>query len=824
MGPKRPQETRFERYLFKPARKRILRSEVKLLHGPEQVTYRPDELVVVCLVRDGEPYIEQFVEHYLNDLEARHIVFLDNGSSDGTVELASRYAKDGVTVLLSKLPYREYKYLFKQYLHERFGRERWTLYVDADELFDYPYSEAVGLGAFLGYLNRKGYTAVAAQMLDMFPERPLISASVAGTVSLKEEHRFYDISQLWRSSIKNNTHLSGNHVEDHAVIETISGGIRSLLFDVAPKLTKFPLIFSDGRVTPSNNSSHRVDGARIADLSCVLYHYKFLQSFRDHARRAVKEGNYFADSFQYKKYLEVLEKSPELHIKRETSRELDGSDELIERGFLFVSEDYATLADTEERRLLNEGPQTETPEEIREALLRARQRERRQGQEIGELSRRLEEREREIGRLTRQLRRSERRLRNRENRGGGEAGDPAREVRELKRQLHEIRTSRSWRLITKLQGIKTRTLGPKGKGGPESEGPSKPLAQVVAEQREKSEPRSSERFSEELRPLFVGGCQRSGTTAFIDYLNEHEEILVCHERYKRLRRDRIAPDLFTFERILDYRPRETNKPQNIDLYVKRHADIIARKDPARLRWIGDKNPGFINTMDLLLKNNPGARFIMLYRPVEEVAESWADRAKNPDDPWLGGKDGFSLGVEAWNEAMRSLRTFVEGSDLPRVLVVSYHDFFVRNERCIPLISRFLGVEIDDEVRSSWADASLKFQSDRRAKDPLTPEQELFIREHADREAEAWVLDRIERQWSEPSLYVREGTESLLRALDENEALAWRTARRARELEEELSRERRRRAKPKDNAKKRASLSGKIARIRRIVNSRLSGKG
>ena len=296
-------------------------------------------------------------------------------------------------------------------------------------------------------------------------------------------------------------------------------------------------------------------------------------------------------------------------------------------------------------------------------------------------------------------------------------------------------------------------------------------------------------LSEELRPLFVGGCQRSGTTAFADYLNEHEGILMCQERYKRVPRERIRPDLFTFERILKYRKSETNKPWNLEYYVQRHADIIARKDPQKLRWIGDKNPGFIKTMDLLARNNPGARFIMMYRPVEEVAESWAARSKDPNDHWLAGKNGFQMGVEAWNTALRNLRQFIEDSRTPRVLIVSYREFFSQSEGYAPLISRFLDLEFDESVTQTWSEMSGKFEAGRRRKEPLLDAQSSFVRKHADREAEAWVLDRIERQWSEPGLYVEEDGDAALASLDEMEARAWRLEQRVKQLERRSARER-----------------------------------
>jgi hypothetical protein len=37
--------------------------DVGHVHGPEEISLREDELVVVCLVRDGQPWIGSFLEH-----------------------------------------------------------------------------------------------------------------------------------------------------------------------------------------------------------------------------------------------------------------------------------------------------------------------------------------------------------------------------------------------------------------------------------------------------------------------------------------------------------------------------------------------------------------------------------------------------------------------------------------------------------------------------------------------------------------------------------------------------------------------------------------
>src|SRR5215208_5194975 len=428
----------------------VLRSSIEHLHGPEEVDYEPDELVVVCLVRDGRPYVKSFVEHY-RSLGAKHLFFLDNGSTDGTVEALKNY--DNTTVLRSKLPFKEYDVLFKQYLIGRFGRkDRWCLCVDIDELFDYPYSEVVGLNSFLGYLNSNSYTAVVAQMLDMFPEEPLSDRE--GNLQdepLKERHRFYDISNLKRVSIKKNPRLRNNTLQSDE-IETFRNGIDNTVFGTEPLRTKFPLVFTDGRIKPFDRSSHWVDNAKIADITCVLLHYKFLDGyFHKRTMQAVQEESHYKNSRGAKKHLEVLNRNPTLQLKRESARELKGVNDLVENGFLVVSEEYMMVVYQEEERKGAEhnlrgerggGPEDEA------ALYRARAQAKAQSLRAQRLKRHLkelrEQNHREVERLSSKLARERKKNRN------------------LTHELQSIRASRSVRLLNKLSRIRVRVLGPKG--------------------------------------------------------------------------------------------------------------------------------------------------------------------------------------------------------------------------------------------------------------------------------------------------------------------------------------------------------------------------
>ena len=428
----------------------VLRSSIEHLHGPEEVAYEPDELVVVCNVRDGRPYVKSFVEHYFA-LGVKHLFFLDNGSTDGTVEALKNY--DNTTVFRSKLPWKDYEVLFKQYPVGRFGKkDRWCLYADIDELFDYPYSDVVGLNSFLGYLSSNSYTAVAAQILDMLSEESL--SGQEGNLQdepLKERHRFYDISNISRMRFKELPHRhKRNNTLQSDEIEIFRNGVRSAIFSDRPLLTKFPLVFTDGRIKPFDRSSHWVDNAKIADITCVLFHYKFLDGH--FYKQAMRQGHYHNDSARYthyKKYLEVLDRNPTLQVKRESARELKGVNDLVENGFLVVSEEYMMVVYEEEERksagghtpLRGErgGPKDEA------AFYWARAQAKAQSLRAQRLKRHLkelrEQNQREVERLSRRLARFRKKNRN------------------LTQQLRSLRASRSVRLLNKLGRIRARVLG-----------------------------------------------------------------------------------------------------------------------------------------------------------------------------------------------------------------------------------------------------------------------------------------------------------------------------------------------------------------------------
>jgi len=422
---------------------RIGSFEVQHLHGPWEISGGDDELVVLCLVRDGEPWVHTFIEHYFS-LGARHLVFLDNGSTDGTVAAACGH--DNMTVLRTELSFgagvegTEGQNLMRRYLIERFGKHRWSLCVDIDELFDFPYSDIISLDSFLRYLNSKSYTAVAAQMLDMFPERLSVNSALGTAEEFKEEYRFYDISKIERSKIKENKAAGANNFMDSdEVAAKVKGGIRRDVFGYKPLLTKYPLLFSDG--TLEHLGVHAIRNARVSDVTCVLLHYKFYAfALQEYWYKAIeyKRGRGPFMRSRYERYLEVLEGEPELHLRQESSRELSGVNDLLENGFLVASEDYIGWVGAEESVFFARADPHGGAGVPAEHLFRSRRQERTKTLRVGKLERELLECQRRVRAKTHRVRT----LR-------GKLADQKRRVMDLEGKLQAN--------LRRLRGFKRRT-------------------------------------------------------------------------------------------------------------------------------------------------------------------------------------------------------------------------------------------------------------------------------------------------------------------------------------------------------------------------------
>jgi hypothetical protein len=291
--------------------------------------------------------------------------------------------------------------------------------------------------------------------------------AIAGDEPLGERHRFYDLSNISTASYHSLPIASGarNVLADEKT-EIFRDGIQNVVFGGRTPLTKHPLVFIDGETRPMDGSSHSVSGAHIADLTCVIFHYKFLDSLYGHLRRAAEEENYMKDSSKHKRHLEIMEQNSSFQVKQETSEELESTNELVGKGFLNVSEGYMELVEDEARKKDVTG--AERYRRLDRSLLDSQEAIRLRNQRIRELERRVEEMEgfRRIavrrGNKVKALEEKNRSLQAqaREAEAHGKTIQELRgQVQNLQRQIQQVRASRVWLVLDTLNRLKIRLLG-----------------------------------------------------------------------------------------------------------------------------------------------------------------------------------------------------------------------------------------------------------------------------------------------------------------------------------------------------------------------------
>ena len=114
--------------------------------------------------------------HFYREMGCRLFIMADNESQDGT----TKYLAEQPDVLLFRASgrYSQSRYgvdWLNALLHQ-FGRNRWCLTVDADELLVFPHCEHLGLLELTRYLEAGGANALPTFLLDMYSKAPIRKA------------------------------------------------------------------------------------------------------------------------------------------------------------------------------------------------------------------------------------------------------------------------------------------------------------------------------------------------------------------------------------------------------------------------------------------------------------------------------------------------------------------------------------------------------------------------------------------------------------------------------------------------------------------------
>ncbi|MVO16546.1 glycosyltransferase family 2 protein [Parasedimentitalea huanghaiensis] len=276
---------------------------------------RPEDILLVSTVRNEKIRLPYFL-HYYRGLGVNHFLFVDNDSTDGTEEYLR--GQQDVSLWHTTASYRRATFGvdWMNHLKRKFAHGHWTLVVDPDEFFIYPFCDTRPIRALTDWLDNSDIRSFSAMLIDVYPKGRIDEVPYSAGQNPLEIAPWFDSGNY---SVKKNP-TYGNL--------WIQGGPRRRVFfadepEKAPALNKIPLVKWDRRyayvssthaLLPRGlNQVYETNGGEKA--SGALLHTKFLDTFTAKAIEEVTRNQHYAQSAEYKAYADTMQGQPDLWCK-----------------------------------------------------------------------------------------------------------------------------------------------------------------------------------------------------------------------------------------------------------------------------------------------------------------------------------------------------------------------------------------------------------------------------------------------------------------------------------------------------------------------------
>lgn len=300
-----------KRWRFRAFRKRRELSAVK--NRTKQIS-RSDILLFVTL-RNEVVRLPYFLDYY-RGLGVNHFLIVDNGSDDGSRELLRD--QDDVSLWTTEKSYKRSRFGvdWLNWLQMRYGHGHWTLTVDVDEFFVYPFCDTRPLSALCDWLDASSIRSFGALLLDMYPKGPIDAEPYT------QGQNPFDILGWFDSG---NYQIRKNKRYGNLWIQ---GGPRARTFfadrpERSPALNKIPLVkwhrnyayVSSTHMLLPRGLNQVYDEWGGEKASGCLLHAKFLNTFVEKSHEELLRKQHFANSHEYKAYAQGLAQGPDLWCK-----------------------------------------------------------------------------------------------------------------------------------------------------------------------------------------------------------------------------------------------------------------------------------------------------------------------------------------------------------------------------------------------------------------------------------------------------------------------------------------------------------------------------
>jgi hypothetical protein len=292
---------------------------------------RPGDRILMTMGRDENTRLPYFLDYY-RKLGIDHFLVVDNLSNPPMADLLAGQPDVSLWTTSESYAGTRFGVDWMNALLGKYAVGHWTLTVDLDEFFVYPFMESRSYRELLAFLDDLEKPSMFAMLVDMYPEGPISSAQVPTGESPLKHAPYFDRTGYYQ--------VKGGHEDTY-----VRGGPRlrafnSTHFDSAPALNKTPLIKWNSRFAyhlsthcayPAFlNHAHR----KFHEPTGALLHFKFVSSFREKIDQAIRLQNHYNGSQEYQKYLDQLKQSENYTLHGPISTRYEGPHSLVETNLM----------------------------------------------------------------------------------------------------------------------------------------------------------------------------------------------------------------------------------------------------------------------------------------------------------------------------------------------------------------------------------------------------------------------------------------------------------------------------------------------------------
>nr|WP_211201665.1 glycosyltransferase family 2 protein [Rhodobacter sp. NTK016B] len=302
---------RRRRWLFRARRKaRDLRAVRNRTSGIDR-----NAILLFATLRNEKPRLPYFLKYY-RDLGVQHFLIVDNGSDDGSTDYLA--AQPDVSLWRTEASYKASRFGmdWMNALLRRHGHGHWSLVVDVDEFFLYPFCDTRPLRALTDWLDDAGLRSFGTLLLDVYPRGPVREQPCIEGRNPLEIASWFDSANY---TITRNADFRNLWIQ---------GGPRARAFfadhpKAAPALNKVPLVkwhrsyayvSSTHMLLPRGlNLTYDTLGGEKAS-GCLL-HAKFLATLGEKADEELARGEHYMGGREYHAYARGLDDETNLWTK-----------------------------------------------------------------------------------------------------------------------------------------------------------------------------------------------------------------------------------------------------------------------------------------------------------------------------------------------------------------------------------------------------------------------------------------------------------------------------------------------------------------------------